>query len=95
MIKTILSTVTVAAVIAFSGCSAITDNPVANAVKGATNTVTGVAKSATGAVVDGAKGAAGAVTGGSSLKDKATDKAIEAADAKTDGKASQVINAVK
>jgi hypothetical protein len=44
-------------------------------------------------VVSGAKDLA---TGGtSSLKDKAVDKAVDAADSKTGGKASQVINAVK
>ena len=107
MVKTILSTVTVATVVAFSGCSAITDNPIANAAKSATSAVTDTAKSATGAVVNGAKGAVGTAggvvsgakdlaTGGtSSIKDKAVDKAVEAADGKTGGKASQVINAVK
>ncbi len=110
MVKTILSTVSVATLIAFSGCSAITDNPVANAVKGATNSVVNgvkniggaasdTAKSASGAalstggkVVDGAKGVA---TGKTSLKDMAKDKAVEAADSKTDGKASKVLDAVK
>jgi hypothetical protein len=88
MMKTILSTVAVATLITFSGCSAITDNPVANAAKGAA-----------GAVVDGTKGAvsgAANLAGGKpSLKDMATDKAVEAADGKTNGAASKVIDAVK
>ena len=82
--KTILSTVAVATLIAFSGCSAVTDNPIAN-----------VAKSATNAVTDSASGAADIATGKTSLKDMAVDKAVGAADEKTDGAASKVIDAVK
>ena len=111
--KTILSTVAVATLIAFSGCSAVTDNPIANAAKSATSAVTDSASSAAGAVTDGAKGAVSGVkgaasdakgavsgaadlpTGKSSLKDMAVDKAVGAADAKTDGAASKVIDAVK
>jgi len=104
--KTILSTVAVATLIAFSGCSAVTDNPIANAAKSATSAVTDSASSAAGAVTDGAKGAVSGVkgaasgaadiaTGKTSLKDMAVDKAVGAADEKTDGAASKVIDAVK
>ena len=86
--KTILSTVAVATLIAFSGCSAVTDNPIANVAKSATSSVTDSAK---GAV----SGAANISTGKTSLKDMAVDKAVGAADEKTDGAASKVIDAVK
>jgi len=97
--KTILSTVAVATLITFSGCSAITDNPIANVAKSATNSVTGAASSAVGAVAGGAKGAvsgaADLATGKSSLKDMAVDKAVGVADEKTEGAASKVMNVVK
>ena len=86
MTKIISLVAITATVLALSGCSA----------KDATSSVVEGAKGATSSVVGGTKDAVSAVTPSTDgLKDKAVDKAVDMADTKTDGKASQVINLVK